>query len=186
MFHPVRLRVWHEYTRQGRTKHWDDHTPSNELLAWHERDRVSKLRLRQMLHGESNDMDITGFGLGEVRSLADYERYAGIDFRGRRLHPDALLGVEPPCSFTDAASWEHALSQRQHTFKWTPDIAAGADFIFLGIEDAKGTLLHRVDVREGLEKCGHEVKYQTATNPHKWVVWQHTNTGWGVKHEGLL
>src|ERR1035437_2683679 len=26
LFHPNKIIIWHEYTRKGRTKHWDDHT----------------------------------------------------------------------------------------------------------------------------------------------------------------
>jgi glycosyltransferase involved in cell wall biosynthesis len=101
LFHPHRTVVWHEYTRRGRTKHWDDHTSKNVAVAWHQRDTISKARLRKLLREEDNDSDITGFDLGTVRSHRDYEEYAGIDFAGRRLHPDTRAGLEPPTALIE-------------------------------------------------------------------------------------
>jgi hypothetical protein len=101
LFHPHRTLVWHEYTRKGRVKHWDDHTIKTKPvvgMAWHERDVISKHRLRKLLREEDNDADLTGFDLGTVRSHRDYEIYAGIDFENRILHPDTLRGINPPTS----------------------------------------------------------------------------------------
>lgn len=186
LFHPHRLRVWHEYTRAGRIKHWDDHLSQNELVAWHERDRVSKMRLRQMLYGENHGLDLGCHTLGTVRSLAEYERYAGIDFSNRRLHPEARKGTEPPCSFTDEATWERTLSLRHHTFTWPSSLADGAEFLYLGIENAGGEVLHRTDLREGLTAGSHRVQFSSASDPAKWVVWKYTMKGWGGRHEGTF
>lgn len=95
LFHPHRTYLWHEYTRQNRTKHWDDHVPENGLKAWHVRDTESKVRLRQLLGEEDSSIDLGEFGLGSVRSMADYERYAGIDFATRTLNESCLKGTEP-------------------------------------------------------------------------------------------
>lgn len=186
LFHPHRLRVWHEYTRAGRVKHWDDHLTQNEMVAWHERDRISKMRLRQMLYGESHGMDLGCYTLGNVRSLADYERYAGIDFAGRRLHPEARQGFEPPTSFTDEPSWEQAMSTRKHTFTWPATLSDGADFLYLGIENARGEVLHRVDLRENLAAGSLAVQFQSASPPAKFVIIKHTMKGWENRHEGTI
>lgn len=186
LFHPHRLRIWHEYTRAGRVKHWDDHLPKNEVVAWHERDRISKMRLRQMLYGEHSGMDLGSHTLGTVRSLAEYERYAGIDFMGRRLHPEARQGTEPPCSFFDESSWELAMSTWEYTFSWPATLADGADFLYLGIENADGEVLHRVDLRDGLAVGSFRVQFQSASKPTKWVVLKHTVTGWEDRHEGAI
>jgi len=39
--------------------------------------------------------DFGGFGLGRGRTLADYQRYAGVDFAKRWVSPEALGGVPP-------------------------------------------------------------------------------------------
>jgi hypothetical protein len=112
LFHPHRCLIWHEYTRAGRVKIWDDHggrmvngkwkmqnaeAPSEDWLPWHARDAISKRRLRKMLREEDNSEDITGYDLGTVRSHRDYEIYAGIDFARRELSPCMRRGDDPPC-----------------------------------------------------------------------------------------
>jgi hypothetical protein len=101
LFHPHRGVIWHEYTRKGRPKHWDDHTMVNKALIekpWNERDAVSKRRLRKLLREEENDEDLQVYDLGSARSHHDYELYAGIDFKRRWLHPDTVKGLEPQCA----------------------------------------------------------------------------------------
>lgn len=99
LYHPHRLVLWHEYTRAGRTKIWDDDP------AWHEKDAISKRRLRKLLREEENDSDLTGFDLGTVRTHAEYEAYAGIDFENRTLSKCALRGEDPPCVEIPGDPW---------------------------------------------------------------------------------
>jgi D-tyrosyl-tRNA(Tyr) deacylase len=63
LFHPHKTVVWHEYTREGRTKHWTDFNDENKNKGvvekqWWEMDNESKRRLRHMLQEEDNDIDI--------------------------------------------------------------------------------------------------------------------------------
>ncbi len=59
------------------------------------------------------------YGLGQARSLREYERYAGFDFARRRLHPDVLTGANPdPVTIRSEADWDQCatfaeLQQRQ-------------------------------------------------------------------------
>lgn len=108
LFHPHRLLVWHEYTREGRTKHWTDFNESNKNTGkvekqWWEMDLESKRRLRHMLQEEDNQIDLGEYGLGSIRTHHDYELYAGIDFKNRRLHPDTTAGINPPV--TNSIDW---------------------------------------------------------------------------------
>jgi hypothetical protein len=41
------------------------------------------------------DADLGPYGLGAVRSLADYERYAGVDFARRTVSQAARDGATP-------------------------------------------------------------------------------------------
>lgn len=100
LFHPHRTLIWHEYTREFRTKHWTDFNVENKesgLVSsqWWEMDIESKKRLRQMLQEEDTGIDIGVYGLGNVRSHSDYEKYAGIDFTNRTLSAEATSGVDP-------------------------------------------------------------------------------------------
>ena len=108
LFHPHKTVVWHEYTREGRTKHWTDFNQENKASGvidktWWEMDNDSKRRLRHMLQEEDNNIDLGEYGLGTVRTHRDYELYAGIDFKTRSLHPKTKQGIEPPIN--DETEW---------------------------------------------------------------------------------
>lgn len=199
LFHPHRTVIWHEYTRVGRVKHWDDHTVKNKdqvEMAWHERDVISKRRLRKMLREEANDEDIAGFDLGSVRTHRDYELYAGIDFAKRRLHKDATTGVEPPCTFIDDKQWEEAfLSKYALALEWNiDDIEKCEDykFIYFGVEDKSGNVVYRYDASpqspEGrLAKNRKDVTFSATQKPAKLVIWPVSHSrGWLKKVEYAL
>jgi hypothetical protein len=191
LFHPHRTYVWHEYTRKGRTKHWDDHSVTNKALvgaAWHERDLISKKRLRKMLQEEDNDAEIGEYGLGQVRTHGDYERYAGINFGSRRLHKETVQGLEPPCTYVDEHHWEKAfLSDYRLAMEWKVEDIEPCDdyqFIYFGIEDESGNVLYRYDAAASspetrrLNQCK-EVQFSAASKPAKLVVWPVSRTkGW--------
>lgn len=60
MYHPHAVIAWHEYTRQGRRKHWDDHP------EWWKQDQKSVEKYLKM------------HGLGSARTLKDYENFSRI------------------------------------------------------------------------------------------------------------
>ena len=73
LYVPPKPVLWHEYTRNGKTKHWDD------SQDWADRDKTSYARFRKIF-----DMDETPcspcqrkalgiYGLGTVRSLGDFK-----------------------------------------------------------------------------------------------------------------
>ena len=196
LFHPHRTVVWHEYTRQGRVKHWDDHTAQNKPvvgLAWHERDAISKKRMRKMLREEDNDADITGYDLGTVRTHRDYELYAGIDFARRRLHKETIAGMEPPCTYLGDQQWEESfVSKFNVALKWNVEEIERCDdynFIYFGVEDDLGNVLFRYDAPpqspEGsLLHNQKEVTFTAATKPRKLIVWPVSHSrGWLKKLE---
>jgi hypothetical protein len=98
LYHPHRLICWHEYTRKGRTKVWDDHTQSLKEkgktdLHWVERNDKCHKRNRILFGMDGEDpkqIDFGKYGFGDVRTLQDYERYAGLSFKKRAVHKDAL------------------------------------------------------------------------------------------------
>jgi hypothetical protein len=61
-------------------------------VAWHQRDRVSKQRVRRLLL----DPIVGEFACGSVRTVAQYEAYAGINFRDSKVQGHTLCGAEPP------------------------------------------------------------------------------------------
>lgn len=93
IYHPAQTIVWHDYIRADAKKHWGDHTESNQAATpWSDLDQKSRQKVQRLLRGEP----IANFGLGNFRSLAEYEAFAGISFRLRKGHPYTLRGEEPP------------------------------------------------------------------------------------------
>ena len=95
LFHPHILIAWHEYTRQGRAKHWDDHQD------WVTQNDVAHSRTRMLLGIDQENCSpcskktFKGYDLGEKRSLKDYEQYSGIRFRDRGVQPSTLNNSLP-------------------------------------------------------------------------------------------
>ena len=77
LFHPHKVLIWHEYTRKGRTKQWDDDK------KWGNRNKASHLKNRKLfeMDGEKRDIDFGKYGFGTVRTLRDYEKYSGLSFK---------------------------------------------------------------------------------------------------------
>ena len=191
LFHPHRAVIWHEYTRKGRVKHWDDHVESNRALVgqtWHERDTISKRRLRKLLREEENDEDLSGYDLGSARSHRDYELYAGIDFASRRLHQDAMDGVHPPCVYVDAEQWAQSFpSEHRLELRWNfSDLERCDDvrFVYFGVEDSFGAVIYRYDAppesdEAQLRANTKKIQIFAKTVPAKLVVWPvSVSRGW--------
>src|SRR5262249_24965266 len=93
LFHPSEAILFHQYSREGRPKHWSDHSDGAEVaLPWYERDRLSRARAAEFLRKPF----IGRFGCGPYRSAAQYQEYVGIDFCRRIVQDYTLLGGEPP------------------------------------------------------------------------------------------
>ena len=84
LFSPVKVVIWHEYTRSGKSKQWDDDP------VWNEKNKISYSRYRA-LHGmgnviEGSTTNLEKYGFGDVRTLEEYEKYAGVKFSTRQVH----------------------------------------------------------------------------------------------------
>ncbi len=74
LFHPHLVLGWHLYDRSSRVPHWADHAGAGEQQA------RSLARLRELYSGSLQGR----YGLGQRRTVADYERLVG-----RRLIDDS-------------------------------------------------------------------------------------------------
>jgi hypothetical protein len=195
LYHPHKCLVYHEYMRLHRRKHWDDHAEENLAKGiipkpWHQIDSEGKLRLRQMLGEEDNGLDLGIYGLGNVRTHAEYERYAGIDFANKRLQQAAIDGIDPPTPYTSPEAWEAGFSRTTSmTLKWTindVDPADDYDFWAFCIEDKSSTLLHRIDFNPengpdylNFKKLELPVCFRSNRKAGKWILWPHSKSrGW--------
>lgn len=189
LFHPHFSIIWHEYTRSGNKKHWDDHTKNN---PWWELDGRAKKRLRKLLQQEDNDEELGFFDIGNKKSFHDYELYTGIDFRNKKVGIKAKTGVDP-----QTVSEEEWKSNFQDNYKlslvWDiNDIETKDDcsFWFFGIEDLNNNLIYRDDIN--LEKNPDimnkkinfkEIYFGSCNHPHHFVIWPYSkSSGWLKKY----
>jgi hypothetical protein len=87
IYHPNQIVCYHEYTRSGKPRHWEDHP------NWWQRDQLAHRRLRQLLGIELDDGNLGQYGLGGDRSLQAYEAFCGVNFQQRILTDTARTGI---------------------------------------------------------------------------------------------
>ena len=96
MFTPCETLAFHCYhTDATRPRHWDDHR------EWTDLDQLAVRRVQHLLGTRPADdpaalVDLAAYGLGQVRSLAEYQRFAGIDFAAKRIDDKARAGLFGP------------------------------------------------------------------------------------------
>lgn len=87
VYAPHRVLVWHQYGREGRGLHWDDHPGDVAQEAWWVRDRRSRMYVRRLLVPDGGSLyDESTAG----RSLAEFEHACGLSFSTRHVHPRVL------------------------------------------------------------------------------------------------
>ena len=177
IFYPHRAVIFHEYTRNGRKKHWDEHTVDNKKnniveLNWQERDLKSKDKLKRFF--ETLNPSILGeYGLGNIRTVEQYEKHAGIHFKSQSIHPLNTRQKEPPIN--DKIEWWKK-PIKKHSFKIQIEPPACLyDFIFIGIEDINNVLLHRIDLNKYQPEV--EINFTSKQKPYKYIVWPYDRTG---------
>ena len=168
LFHPNILLAWHEYTRNGRVKNWDDNK------EWVEQNNHTHSKVRQLLgiDGEicspCNKKAFGKYGLGTERTLEDYEIYSGIRFKDRGITVECktnkLPGKTPNPEYFN--EFKHAIDLNHNTY--TKDDYTFCAFIF---EDIKGEALHREDMPGDMF-----LNYiKQAKEGHPFTVWKSYN-----------
>jgi len=94
IYHPNRVVVYHDWDRGRRTTHFSDHKD------WSSVDGEAKIRVRALLgvpalEGDPSQIEFGPYGLGEQRSLAEYEKWSGISFARQMIADSALKGIFP-------------------------------------------------------------------------------------------
>jgi glycosyltransferase involved in cell wall biosynthesis len=198
LFHPHKVVCWHEYTRKGRTKQWDDDK------IWSERNRSSHLRNRKLfgMDNEVQDVEFKHYGFGKTRSLKDYEQYSGLSFSKRAITKRVKDNLPPPDPETMHLDYEKFESHLMKIFKHCIDIRYDQvpendyDFWCVAFKDKDGNDLYRKDADideiitmkndpDGYCKIWRE--FQTDEKPNSWLVWPHSiSKGWSDPITGNL
>lgn len=199
-YSPYRQYIWHEYTRKGRPKHWEDHTQSSSTgkIAG-DRDTFARNKVRQLFGQENHNIEIGKYGIGSIRSLHDYEIYAGIDFKRCRIQDYTLAVKEPP----NPNDWENNFISNNFIFEceWDIDFLKKYNFenpilLTFGIHDKYSNEIFRKDFRieneEDLDyvlllKNKFKVNMYSDKWPRKFVMYlQDKNGSWSDRYEKKL
>jgi Glycosyltransferase (GlcNAc) len=210
LFHPHRLVAWHEYTRKGRTKHWDDHVGNNRNILidgkdWGDRNAACHKRNRCLfsMDGETyGSVEWGPYGFGSVRTLHDYEQYAGLCFKKRAVQQQTVDKKYPPNTWWEYPTeedWSKSfLSIFKHCIDLPLDKFQENDYQFwcVAFEKENGDAIYRRDADEkeiqqlladGRNPAGDKYiklwrEFNTEERPHHWVVWPFSKSkGWGEK-----
>jgi Glycosyltransferase (GlcNAc) len=190
LFHPHRSYVYHAYVREGNRRHWDDHNPekNKRLVPWQRYQSESVKRVNTLLT-EPEAVEAP-FGLGTVRSLRDYELYAGLSFKFRLAHQNTLDGLEPPSTRCWNWEWSHQpgreLRARVELDAEELGQSAPADFWYFGLHDANGRELARIDLTDpevlSLRRRAVDVHCWSPSDPATYTVIPFCQEkGWGTR-----
>jgi len=196
LFHPHKVVVYHEYTRKGRTKQWDDDK------KWVEKNNHSHKRNRQLFGMDGEEMvDLGQFGFGPVRTLRDYEKYSGLLFSKRAVQKYTLDKEYPPNpnNYETEEDWLNSFTKQ---FKHCIDIGYDRvpekdyDFWVVAFHDHKDETIYRKDAdkheiqgffRDPDGYCKVWRTFNAEEKPAYWVVWPHSESkGWGERMTGNL
>jgi hypothetical protein len=196
LFHPHKVLIWHEYTRKGRTKQWDDDK------QWVDKNNFAHKKNRSLfgMDGEE-DMQHGKYGFGKVRSLRDYEKYSGLLFSKRAVQQYTLdKGYPPnPNNFNSEEEW---LKSFTSVFKHCIDIGftqvpeKDYDFWVVAFHNELDETIYRQDADKGeVDRmlrdpdgyCKVWREFLTDSKPKYWVVWPHSESkGWCDRITGNL
>ena len=197
LFHPNEVLCWHEYTRKGRTKQWDDDP------IWHQRNNSAHARNRKLfeMDGEKKDIDFGKYGFGYIRLLKDYEKYSGLCFSKRGVRKDVLDHKSPnleDVSIDDSVFYSSLTSIFKHCIDIQFAQAPENDYNFwvVAFKDKEGNDLYRKDAdSEEISRMKNDPdgyckiwrEFQTENKPHSWIVWPHSvSKGWASPIIGNL
>lgn len=199
LFIPNEIVCWHEYTRKGRVRHWD------ENKKWETLNNKSLKRVKQLLgvDGEKPDYEFGIYGLGTQRKLEDYEAYSGIRFRDRAVQQYTLNHFDPPNpTYRNKETYDNSF---RNIFRHCLDIWKESvnepdyDFWAVIFKDEFDNDLFRLDadryevealrLNKENDSQFHNLwrEFETTIRPHKWIVWPHSESkGWMPQIEGII
>ena len=197
LFHPHKVVAWHEYTRKGRTKQWDDDKD------WVAKNNHCHLRNRKLfeMDGEKRDIDFGPYGFGSVRTLDDYERYAGVCFKKRAIQKYTMDNkIAPNPVIEDPEEYEKSfLSIFKHCIDVGYDRVPEKDYDFWVVafhgKDDSDTLYRKDADKAEIQRmmsdpdgyCKVWREFNCEQKPSYWVVWPHSESkGWGERLTGTL
>lgn len=196
-FHPHVLVIWHSTMREERAGKlsWDDEHKRGVNTSAHQ--ARGRAKIRQLFRTEDNGFDLTGYDIGTVRTIRDYEEYAGFDFKLRSVQQYTLDYKYPPNPKVE--DWEASLCKSYYnliSFDKRNFKLNDYQYMVCAYDDENGMNIQRQDIQE------HEIKkfmedpsdwvhlerhFLTDKKPYKWVIWAYSKSqGWAERIEHII
>jgi hypothetical protein len=181
-FSPYRMVMWHEYTRNYRPKHWDDHGKESQTKKTSgERDIFARNKTRQLFGTQNYGIDMGEYDLGNVRSLHDYEVYGGFDFKKCLIQEYTLKVNDAP----NPTNWEEQFVREKFSINCEWDVEffkklkfKKPKFLTLGVQNKAGIELFRKDFTienepdyVNFKTNKFTVDIETSDKPNKYVMY---------------
>jgi hypothetical protein len=193
LFAPHKVFMWHEYTRNNKKKHWDDHS------NWPELDKVSHAHNRDILGIDNPTTD--KLLSGNIRTLQEYEMYAGLEFSTRRAHINTINKLLPPVSLDDAQHVDGLTKYHKMCIDIHRPLFTENDYTVWAVafENSEGQEFYRQDA--GPEEIKNILNpspdndqfihiwrnFYSDETPVSWVVWPHSESkGWQDRLTGVF
>lgn len=196
LFHPHKLVIWHATMREERSGKliWDDQSKRGE--DWWTQQNIARAKIRQLLRTEDNGFDLTGYDIGNVRTIRDYEKYAGIHFKRKSVQKHTLENKYPPNPIIeDEQEWEdsfvrsfyHLVTVHRHELPQND-----YDSVLIAFDDENGIGIHSrsisdqrlKDFLENGTPIHYEEMFMVDKLPKKLVYWAHSpERGWAERVE---
>ncbi len=199
MFHPHELVIWHATMREERSGmlKWDD--DAKRGVDWWNKQSTARAKIRQLFRTEDNGFDLTGYDLGTVRSLRDFEKYAGFHFKRKAVQKYTLDNKYPPNPLIeDDELWEQSFMK---SFYYLVNIEKhdlpGTDYkhILVAFDDETGKSINSkyitgLDLENFINK-GERIHYEefflTDAEPKRVVYWAYSEQrGWCERVERAI
>ena len=197
LFHPHRTIIWHATMREERSGMlvWDDQSKRGESM-WHTQQDIGRSRIRQLIGVENGGHDLTGYELGTVRTVRDYEKYAGIHFKRKSFQKHTTMNLFPPNpQFETEEEWENSFMR---SFYYLVTVhrhdlpADDYDSILIAYDDENGNGIYSksidgYELQKFLNNQGpihYEEMFLTDKEPSRVVYWAYSNKrGWAERVE---
>jgi hypothetical protein len=173
--------------RSGMLK-WDD--DAKRGVDWWNKQSTARAKIRQLFQTEDNGFDLTGYDLGKVRTIQEYEEYAGLDFKNKSVQKYTLDNYYPsnPKDSIWSKSFYHLVNINRSELP-----ADDYNSILIAFDDENGIGVHSRSI-EGIElqnflnnnKPIHfEVYFDYFDKePKRMVAWGYSNIrGWAERIE---
>lgn len=172
IFHSHEIIAYHEFSRDYRPdKHWDTYNKCTN----HNQETYRLMRGLLGIDGETlpNDDKYGTFGLGKVRTVSDWEQYAGVRFKDRSVKQDTIDGKLPP---NDPEQLYNRVFK--HCIDIHSELLKDVEFAAVILKDEHNRDLFRRDFNSNEIKeltngdwTNLWVEANVAHKPAEWIVW---------------